>query len=94
MNQLCYCSATLRQRNNAHSNTYCRNCAQLILNTDENVYQCHNRACFYASISSQSYRICTQCYHTNSDDSADLKENGDKIKFVANKFMHSVNSIS
>ena len=91
-NKSCYCKSQLTKYNNP-GGFECRNCAVPISNEDEYLYPCFNAQCLYRQISTQSYIICSECYHS-SDNEYDSKIDSTATDFIYKKFSHSLNIIS
>ena len=89
----CYCKSELKQTSNKYNRT-CVNCCQMTINQAV-IYECNNRRCYYGSISTQTYTICSQCHKSlNSIDSNINEETDDKFVFIRKKFNNSMEIIS
>ena len=91
-NQLCYCAHPLKHDAEVPDSRCCNCCKEISPESEEAIYTCFDQNCIYRKLVGGHYYVCQDCYEED-DAKKDLNENN-KMEFILNKFICSINSIS
>ena len=94
--KLCYCANSLKRDGDVWPDSFCSNCYREFNPTkDKEIYTCFDENCIHKECIGDYYSLCLDCYDQGgNDDSKEISDNDNKIKFILNKFTSSLSSIS